>query len=150
MLADLLTDTWLKLVVAVLTALGALLTFWNTWRKERQRDTAEIQASRDTIPAVMRNLAAASVPMPALQVDQLNELFRAAEKLAAEMTRLGIACERHTDETRRGSAAAESLSDEMRRLCAAITRSSREAEDRWNERNPSRETLNGSSRPPKR
>lgn len=138
MLADLLSDTWLKLVVAALTALGACITFYNTWRKERQRDSAEIKASRDTIPAVMRNLAAASVPMPALQVDQVNELFRCVERLCASMNVLAIACDRHLEETRRGALASERAAEESRRLQGVIEKAASEASDRAAKQNRSK------------
>jgi vacuolar-type H+-ATPase subunit I/STV1 len=137
MLAELLSDVWLKLVVAALTAFGALVTFYNTWRKERQRDSAEVTAARDTIPAVMRNLATASIPMPALQVDQVNEMFKHAEKLCLAMERLAEACRAHieetkraTDETRRAAAAAEKQADEARRLQSVIDQASRDADAR--------------------
>jgi hypothetical protein len=145
MLADLLTDTWLKLVVAALTALGALLTFWNTWRKERQRDSAEIQASRDTIPAVMRNLAAASIPMPALQVDQVNELFKCVERLCASMNQLAIACDRHLEETRRGALASERAAEESRRLQNVIEKAAGEAAERATEAKDAAKRINHSS-----
>jgi hypothetical protein len=130
MLAELLSDTWLKLVVATLTALGAIVTFYNTWRKERQRDSAEMQASRDTIPAVMRNLAAASVPMPAMQVDQVNEMFKCCEKLCVSMSQLATACDRHLEETRRAALASERAAEESRRLQGVIEKAAGEAADR--------------------
>lgn len=130
MLADLLTDTYLKLVVAILTALGAIITFYNTWRKERARDGAEVQAARDTIPAVMRNLATQGVPMPALQVDTINDLFKCVEKLCASMNQLAIACDRHLEETRRAAEASARTAEESRRLQGVIERAASEAADR--------------------
>lgn len=130
MLADLLTDTYLKLVVAILTALGALITFYNTWRKERARDGAEVKAARDTIPAVMRNLATQGVPMPAMQVDQINELFKHAENLCLAMKQLARACELHIDETRRAASAAERSAEESRRLQSVIEKAANEAAER--------------------
>jgi hypothetical protein len=148
-LASLLSDPVTKAVLGFFSALGLLAAWVRTWFKEDSRYEADAAATRDVIPAMMRSLAPVT-PMPALQVDQLNEAFKVAEKLTVEMNRLVIACERHTEETRRASAAAEATADESRRLCAAITRSSREAEDRWAQRNPSKEAINGTSRSPKR
>lgn len=105
----LLSDDWVKIVVAALTAGGAILTFWNTWRKERKIDNANKEAARDVVPATMQMLARVGTPMPALQVDVVNDMM-------ATMERLNHRLDRNLEETRRNISLIGEMGTENQRL----------------------------------
>lgn len=105
----LLSDDWVKVGVATLTTTGAILTFLNTWRKERKIDLLTKEAARDIVPSTMQILARAGTPMPALQIDQTNDMM-------ATMERLNHRLDRNLEETRRNIALIGEMGSEIQRL----------------------------------
>lgn len=111
-----LSDDVYKLLGGFIGAVTIALTIVLNWRKERKIDEANREATKESVPLLMQGLARVGTPMAALQVDQVNDAFRMAEKLLAAVDRQSDAIDLLTEETRLAAVETRRAAVETRRF----------------------------------